>query len=137
MASKNAHWDAEEAAGVMAAELYPAWSGRAVCRNGIADAVPGLANHQFKCRNFDLYSFKPHADLGCPSARGSGSWGWVDEASGREFIANGCYEGTSFLEITSAGDIKYLGFLTSAAPLGRYSQWHELRNYSHLSLIHI
>jgi len=135
MANKNAHWDAEEAAGAMAADLYPAWSGRAQCKNGIADAVPGLANHQFKCRNFDLYSFKPHADLGCPSARGSGSWGWVDEQSGREFIANGCYEGTSFLEITKDGDIKYLGFLTSAAPLGRYSQWHELRNYSHYIIV--
>jgi len=48
---------------------------------------------------------------GCPSAKGSGSWGWTDEVSGREFAAVGCFEGTSFLEITSAGKLVKLGFL--------------------------
>ena len=59
----------------------------------------------------DLYSFIPMADLGCPNAMGSGSWGWTDEESGREFVAAGCYYGTSFMEILPTGQLVKLGFL--------------------------
>jgi hypothetical protein len=59
----------------------------------------------------DLFAFISMEDLGCPSAQGSGSWGWTDEESGREFIAAGCYHGTAFLEILPDGSIVKLGFL--------------------------
>lgn len=44
-------------------------------------------------------------------ARGSGSWGWTDPTSGREFVAAGCYHGAALLEILSTGQLVKLGFL--------------------------
>ncbi|KAL5328110.1 hypothetical protein ACEPPN_005818 [Leptodophora sp. 'Broadleaf-Isolate-01'] len=50
MTAKLAHWEMEEEMGIMAAE-FPAWHKRVRCSNGIADALPGVPGHQFKCRN--------------------------------------------------------------------------------------
>jgi len=63
MSAKLAHWAYEEEVGLMNSSLYPSWDGKAACRNGIADAIPGKAGHQFKCRNIDLYSFVNMDDL--------------------------------------------------------------------------
>ncbi|CZT12833.1 hypothetical protein WAI453_004858 [Rhynchosporium graminicola] len=134
MSAKLAHWEMEEKMGIMA-QGFPAWSKKVTCANGIANAMPGVPGHQFKCRNMDLYSFVPMADLGCPNAMGSGSWGWTDEKSGREFVAAGCYYGTSFLEILPTGQLVKLGFLTSYAAFGSGSRWKELRGYKNYMVI--
>lgn len=111
MSAKLAHWAYEGETGAMNSSQWPAWHGKVRCSDGIADAKPGVAGHQFKCRNIDLYSFIPFEELNCPTARGSGSWGWTDEKSGREFVAAGCWEGTVLLEILSTGKLVKLGFL--------------------------
>ena len=53
MTAKLAHWEMEEEMGIMAAE-FPAWHKRVRCSNGIADALPGVPGHQFKCRNVSI-----------------------------------------------------------------------------------
>ncbi|KAG9235988.1 hypothetical protein BJ875DRAFT_457570 [Amylocarpus encephaloides] len=134
MAAKKAHWEAETAAGLMDSSGWPKL-GYAKCVNGFAEAIPGDPAHKFKCKNMDLYSFISHADLGAPTGEGSSAWGWTDPESGREFVANGAYEGTALLEITKEGKLVQLGFLTSYAPTGFYSIWHEIRSYKHYMLI--
>jgi choice-of-anchor B domain-containing protein len=71
----------------------------------------------------DLYSFKSHADLGSFNASGSSSWGWTSE-DGREFVAIGQGDGTAFAEITSAGELVYLGRLPQHSFM---SDWREIR----------
>lgn len=62
------------------------------CVNGVAEAIKGDPKHTFKCKNMDLYDFINHHTLGSPgfntvyNETGSGSWGWTDPKSGREFI---------------------------------------------------
>jgi choice-of-anchor B domain-containing protein len=135
MQRKLAFWQKEIESGAMNSSQWPAWSGKKTCSNGIVNALPGVANHQFKCKNVDLYSFINHADLGCPTGEGSGSWGWVDPASGREFVAHGCWEGTPMIEILKDGSMKQRAFLTSGFTPGYYSIWKEIRVYKNYMLI--
>jgi hypothetical protein len=72
----------------------------------------------------DLYHFLPHAALGGgTNGRGSSSWGWTSE-DGREIVALGQYDGTSFAEISSEGKLVYLGYLPA---YGLGSNWREIR----------
>ncbi|KXH69148.1 hypothetical protein CSAL01_10097 [Colletotrichum salicis] len=66
---------------------------------------------------------------------GSTVWGWTDPSSGREFIASGLYDGTSFIEVLPDGRLLHLGFLPSYAPTGPNSWWHEIRNYKEYMVI--
>lgn len=79
----------------------------------------------------DLYSFKSHADLGSFRAWGSSSWGWVSE-DGREFALIGQGDGTAFAEITSEGELVYIGRLPQQSVM---SQWREIRTYKHYAII--
>lgn len=134
---KLAQWAAEEAAGALDSSQ---WSqlGYTKCVNGVADAKPGVAGHQFKCKNTDLYSFMSHSDMGCnvdgTGERGSGSWGWT-APDGREYIAHGCYGGTPLLEITKDRKLVKRGFLTQTVAPGQYSAWKEVRSYKNYMLI--
>lgn len=66
------------------------------CVNGVAEAIKGDPAHTFKCKNTDLYDFINHNTLGSPgfntqyNETGSGSWGWTDPTSGREFVGECC-----------------------------------------------
>lgn len=51
MSAKLAHWEWEAEMGMMVSEEFPAWHGKTPCVDGIADAIPGKAGHQFKCKN--------------------------------------------------------------------------------------
>jgi len=51
MQAKLAHWAYETEIGAMNSSQWPAWHGKVRCSNGIADAMPGVDGHQFKCRN--------------------------------------------------------------------------------------
>lgn len=79
----------------------------------------------------DLYSFKSHADLGSFIVQGSSSWGWVSE-DGREFALIGQGDGTAFAEITSEGELVYIGRLPQQSLMSR---WREIRTYKHYAII--
>jgi choice-of-anchor B domain-containing protein len=79
----------------------------------------------------DMYSFKPHADLGSVAGEGSSSWGWTSD-DGREFVAIGQADGTAFAEISPAGELIYLGRLPQQSV---FSIWREIRGYKNYMVI--
>ena len=79
----------------------------------------------------DLYHFLSHGDMGSTGA-GSSSWGWVDPESGREFIAIGQEDGTTFAEITSEGKLSVLARLPQVSTP---SDWREIRGYKNYMVI--
>ncbi|KEY69307.1 hypothetical protein S7711_01757 [Stachybotrys chartarum IBT 7711] len=110
------------------------------CVNGIAEAIPGDAASTFKCKDFDLYDFINHEELGSFGyyqgiKSGSSIWGWTDPESGREFAASGVYDGVSFLEILPEGRLVFVGFLPKWAPLASGAYWTEIRPYKHYMVI--
>ena len=111
------------------------------CVNGVAEAIKGDPAHTFKCKNTDLYDFINHHDLGSPgfntqyNETGSGSWGWTDPSSGREFVAIGQFDGTSLLEILPTGRFSQLGYLPVYSPTNNRALWKELRGYKSYILI--
>lgn len=50
MAKKIAHWEAEEAVGMMNSSQWPRL-GYTKCVNGFAEAIPGDPLHKFRCKN--------------------------------------------------------------------------------------
>jgi hypothetical protein len=115
------------------------------CKNGVAEAVKGDPDQTYKCKAIvsssapltaqtisssltlmpfmqDMYDFKTHLELGSNGGEGSGSWGWSHK--GREFIAIGQTDGTSFSEVSKKGQLVYLGRLPAQAdPV----IWREIR----------
>ncbi|RBQ86437.1 hypothetical protein VDGD_08047 [Verticillium dahliae] len=139
MAEKLSFWQGEQAAGLLDSTKWPRLN-YTKCVNGKAEAVKGDPLHTFRCKNIDLYDFVNHAELGSPGSdvqlrTGSGSWGWVHEESGREFVANGQYDGTSFIEILPEGKIKVLGFLPAVVPAAARSLWKEVRRYKNYIVV--
>lgn len=120
MKRKISMWTAEAEAGLLDSTKYQELN-YTKCVDGKAAAIPGDELNTFKCKNMDLYHFLNHATLGSPNGwdekndgvllTGSSSWGWTDPESGREFIANGMYDGTAFIEILPEGKMLPLGFL--------------------------
>ncbi|KAL8415360.1 hypothetical protein RB596_006097 [Gaeumannomyces avenae] len=143
--NKVDNWMAAANAGLFSSEKWPRLN-YTKCIDGKVEAVKGDPLHTFKCKNIDLYDFINHATLGSPNGwdeagdglllTGSGSWGWTDPESGREFIASGMYDGTALLEILPEGRLLHLAFLPSPVdPNDRYSFWKELRSYKHYMII--
>ncbi|PVI00700.1 hypothetical protein DM02DRAFT_614155 [Periconia macrospinosa] len=127
MAAKEAAWARNKAAGHYDnkkwAGFKKASNQTAVkCENGFAAAVPGDADQTYKCKDIDMYDFKTHEELGSNGGEGSGSWGWSGE--GRDFIAIGQTDGAAFAEVTSKGELVYLGRLPAqASPV----IWREIK----------
>ncbi|RXG43895.1 hypothetical protein VDGE_30492 [Verticillium dahliae] len=139
MAKKIAHWEAEEAAGLMDASKWPRLN-YTKCVNGYAEAVPGSPLHKFKCKNMDLHDFLSHEDLGSfgreyRGKSGSSSWGWTDPESEREFVVSGMYDGCAMIEILPEGRMLNLGFLPKFAPTSDRAYWTEIRSYKHYMVI--
>ena len=139
MAKKIAHWEAEEAAGILDSTQWERLN-YTKCVDGFAEAIPGSAVHKFKCKNMDLYDFINHATLGSPNTdyrgkSGSSSWGWTDPESQRQFIVSGMYDGCSMIEILDEGRLLPLGFLPKWAPTGDRAYWTEIRPYNHYMVI--
>ncbi|EXF75539.1 hypothetical protein CFIO01_06275 [Colletotrichum fioriniae PJ7] len=139
MSAKIAHWEAEEAVGLMNSSQWPRL-GYTKCVDGYAEALPDSPLHNFRCKNMDLYDFINHAELGSPNAdyrgkSGSSSWGWTDPESGREFIVSGMFDGCAFIEILPKGKMLNLGFLPTYSPVGNRAYWHEIRPYHNYMLI--
>lgn len=85
----------------------------AACVNGMADIYP--------CKNVDLLSNLPLANMG--GGNGSGGWGWTDPSNGKEYAIVGRTTGTSFVDISNPTTPVFLGNLPSATGT---SSWREL-----------
>ncbi len=85
----------------------------ATCVNGMADIYP--------CKNIDLLSNLPLANMG--GGNGSGGWGWTDPSNGKEYAIVGRTTGTSFVDISNPTTPVFLGNLPSATGT---STWREL-----------
>ncbi len=84
----------------------------------------------FDCADVDLVSFLPALEVG--GSRGimvSDIWGWVDPRTGREYAILGRFDGTSFIDVTDAGNPVYLGNLQlteGATP----NLWRDMKVYA-------
>ena len=84
----------------------------------------------FDCADVDLVSFLPAHEVG--GSRGimvSDIWGWVDPRTGREYAILGRFDGTSFIDVTDAGNPVYLGDLPlteGAMP----NLWRDMKVYA-------
>src|SRR5262245_4565536 len=85
----------------------------AACVNGMADVYP--------CKNVDLLSNLPLANMG--GGNGSGGWGWTDPSNGKEYAIVGRTNGTAFVDISTPTNPVFLGNLPSATGT---SSWREL-----------
>ncbi|HEX5707372.1 MAG TPA: choice-of-anchor B family protein [Pyrinomonadaceae bacterium] len=93
------------------------------CVNGMAATFP--------CRDIDLASFLPLADIGGGTA--NDVWGWTDPQTGREYALLGRSSGVSFVDITTPEQPVYLGNLPTHTV---DSLWRGLKVYrNHLYVI--
>jgi len=64
----------------------------------------------------------------------SAVWGYV-APDGREYAILGCFDGTSFVDITDADNIHQVGFVPSTNPASGNNLWREMKTYSHYAYI--
>ena len=92
------------------------------CTNGFAGAYP--------CRDVDLLSFLPHAEIG--GGNGNDIWGWTDPETGHEYALVGRSTGTAFVDITNPIQPIYVGNLpTHTAP----SPWRGIKVFANHAFI--
>lgn len=99
----------------------------AACTSGKAGAYP--------CKGVDLKGFIASGILGM-SAVGenavdvslSGSWGWTDPQTGKDYALVGHSRGTSFVDVSDPSKPIFLGMLP-VPTTGRESAWRELKTY--------
>jgi len=88
----------------------------------------GVASH-FECESVDLVSFLPVAAMG--ANRGvvtNDVWGWTDPETGREIALVGMSDQTAFVDVSDAGNPRYLGRLPM--PEGaNASTWRDMKVY--------
>jgi len=91
-----------------------------VCTNGSAGGYP--------CKNVDLQSFMPKADMGGGSTNLNDIWGWTDPQTGQEIAIVGRTNGTSFVDITDPVNPVFLGFLNSHN--NGSDSWRDVKTYN-------
>lgn len=64
----------------------------------------------------------------------SAVWGYV-APDGREYAIFGCYDGTSFVDVTDVNNIHQVGFIPSTNPSSSSNIWREMKTYSHYAYI--
>ena len=97
---------------------------------GLTPCVNGMAG-TFPCRDIDLASFLPLADIGNGTA--NDVWGWTDHLTGKEYALLGRSSGVSFVDITDPENPVYLGNLPTHTV---DSLWRGLKVYrNHLYVI--
>ncbi len=65
----------------------------------------------------------------------SACWGYT-APNGREYAIIGCFQGTSFVDITDSANVQEVGFLpTSGASTNSGNGWREMKVYSHYAYI--
>ncbi len=95
----------------------------------------------FACRDIDLMSFLPVADLGGITDVGAASqailndiWGWTDGQTGREYAVVGRTDGTAFVDVTDAENPAFLGFLPRT-PGTEPISWRDVKVYANHAFI--
>ena len=91
--------------------------------------VGGMAG-PYPCKDVDLMSFLPLAQIGGGS--GSSLWGWTDPDTNREYAFMGRTNGTAFVDITDAANAVYLGNLPTHTGS---SIWREMKAYGYYAYI--
>ena len=109
-------------------ERFAAVNGKEVpCASGMATA--------FECSNTGLLSFMPISAVG--GKRGvnlSGSWGWTDPQTGKDYSIIGRTDAAAFVDVSDPVHPRYLGDLprTKGANM---SSWREIKTYKNYALI--
>lgn len=111
------------------AEKYAAVSGKEVKCGADGKAA------DFACSNTGLLSYMPISAIG--GKRGvdlSGSWGWTDPVTGKDYAIIGRTDAAAFVDVTDPVHPRYLGDLprTKGAPA---SSWREIKTYKNYALI--
>jgi choice-of-anchor B domain-containing protein len=84
----------------------------------------------FPCRNVDLLSFTPLAELGGTTA--ADLWGWTDPLTGREYAIVGMSDGTAFVDISTPTDPVVVGVLPTQSVA---SLWRDVDVYANHAFI--
>ncbi|HYG09343.1 MAG TPA: choice-of-anchor B family protein [Pyrinomonadaceae bacterium] len=103
--------------------------GQALSAMGLTPCVNGMAG-TFPCRNIDLASFLPLADIG--GGTGNDVWGWTDPATNKEYALMGRSNGTAFVDISDAEHPVYLGNLPTHSV---DSVWRAIKVYANHAFI--
>ncbi|NNL95312.1 MAG: choice-of-anchor B family protein [Xanthomonadales bacterium] len=98
-------------------EPPPKGTGSALCVSGVSSGFP--------CRNIELLSRLPIADIGGGS--GADSWGWKDAQTGRYFAIVARSNGTAFIEVSNPSAPLYLGNLPSTSG---QQPWRDVKVYA-------
>ncbi len=109
---------------------------RAACINGVAAST-------YPCKDVDLMSFLPIADMGGTAIQGSTSgnsvgladiWGWTDPDTGREYAIVCRQDGTAFVDVTDAENPVFLGVMFQ--PDGaRPNVWRDVKTYGNHAFV--
>ena len=123
-------------AAVPSAVAQPEGDRSAECIDGVAyvpelDGHPILETGEFPCDNVDLVSWFTNDEIGggieVGDGRGSDVWGWMDPATGREYVIAGLEVGTSFIDITDPYNPVYLAHLPTSAVNNLI--WRDIKVY--------
>lgn len=110
------------------AENYAAVNGHEVgCEEGVAA--------DFDCSEVSILSFMPVQTLGANrGTRVNDVWGWTDPETGREYALVGLTDQASFVDITDAGNPRYLGRLPMTEG-ARGSVWRDIKVFDNHAFI--
>jgi choice-of-anchor B domain-containing protein len=103
-------------------EPIPQGTEGTVCDTGVSSGFP--------CKNVELLSRMPLADIGGGS--GADSWGWKDPDTGRYYALMARSSGTSFIDVTDPQAPVYLGNLPSTSD---EKPWRDVKVYANHAYI--
>lgn len=83
-------------------------NGQPLVAMGKTPCIGGMAG-TFPCKNIDLASFLPLADIGGGTV--NDLWGWTDPLTGKEYAVVGRSSGTAFVDLSNPEKPVYLGNL--------------------------
>ena len=93
--------------------------------------VDGLAGN-YPCKDYDLMSHIPTADLFGSGTEGNDSWGWFDAETQKEYAIVGTNKGTVFVDVTDAVTPKIVGKLPTATTS---SLWRDIKVFNNYAFI--
>jgi choice-of-anchor B domain-containing protein len=99
-------------------------NGQPLAAMGRTPCIGGMAG-SFPCKNVDLASFLPLADIGGGTV--NDVWGWTDPQTGKEYALVGRSNGTAFVDISNPEHPVYLGNLPTHSV---DSTWRGLKVYA-------
>ena len=94
-----------------------------ICESGFADI--------YACDGYDLYTHFPLSSVG-GGDNGNDCWGWVDSASGREFVLFGRSDGMSVVEITDPLSPSFIANLPTASSPSLWRDIKVIGNYAYI-----